>query len=150
MAPRKTSVADPLIATAERLTKLASARPQVRFLALADQAQVVKTAMATARQDAVLAWVDDLTASGKMSRAEAVSTIMEKAHLSRTGVFTVLLAAERRAGRPKLAPGRPTRAQSVAKRPASSAAGARVSHKGHDHPATQSGREMCRRALRAA
>jgi hypothetical protein len=138
---------------AAQLAKLAEASPAQRFTQLGDITTAVTTGLALARQDAVLQWVDELTTGtarrAGLSRTEAVRQIIERTHLARTTVFNVLLAAERRYGRPRHAVGRPRREDRPTP-PGDATKAPRLSHAGHDHPATPAGRAACRKALNRA
>lgn len=152
MPPKARTPRDPdqtLGRLAGQLTKLATASPAQRFTQLGDITTAVTTGLALARQDAVLQWVDELTTPtvrrAGLSRTEAVRQIIERTHLARTTVFNVLLAAERRYGRPRHAVGRPRRERTDPPGGTQPAA-PRMSHAGHDHPATPAGRAACRKA----
>lgn len=108
---------------ATQLARLEMMPPQKRYSAIAKATPDFTAQLARARQDALLAWVDELTHTttpignrGKaMTRAEAVSHIMAKTSYARSTVMNVLIAAERRHGRPKLKAGRPrTRGLAIA------------------------------------
>lgn len=133
---------------AAQLDKLAEASPDRRFTALGDVTTAVTTGIALARQDAILEWVDELTTRQvrPMSRTDAVRLIIEKTKLARTSVFNVLLAAERRYGRPKHAVGRPRRDAQPEPTGAYNRELGRMSHAACEHPATASARAACRKA----
>jgi hypothetical protein len=107
-----------LLALARRLEKLANAPADQRFIQLGTYSPDFTAAIAEARQDAVLQWVDTLMVAGPggrrarvgpLGRTEAVRFVIERTKLARTTVFAALLAAERRYGRPRHAVGRPRR-----------------------------------------
>ncbi len=107
-----------LLALARRLEKLASAPADQRFIQLGTYSPDFTAAIAEARQDAVLQWVDALMTDGPggrrarvgpLGRTDAVRFVIERTKLARTTVFAALLAAERRYKRPRHAVGRPRR-----------------------------------------
>lgn len=147
MPPKTKTLTGPdksLARLAAQYAKAAELTPERRFTAIGQMYGPTTEALSTARQDAALAWLDQLTAGGQ-TRTDAMRTIIDKTELARTTVFNVILAAERRAGRPKQAAGRP-RKDGVDRGPAPetpSPGRRRFSHAACDHGKTVAERRQC-------
>jgi hypothetical protein len=109
------SASDKLDALLGRIKSTSELPATKRIAALGNLSHELSAALAVCRQDTALELLDELTTSGPskrvgpLSRTLALRLMADQLGLSRTAVFSLVLAAERRAGRPKQAPGRPRR-----------------------------------------
>lgn len=112
---KPSTATDQLGALLDRIRSTSELAPSKRIISLGNLSHELSAALAVCRQETALEMLDELTTNGPsrkvgpLTRTMALRLMAEQLGLSRTAVFTLVLAAERRAGRPKQAPGRPRR-----------------------------------------
>src|SRR5258706_198441 len=105
MARATTLTSRELTGLSTQLARLETLGPAKRFHAIAQAGPGITAQLGRAREDALIAWIDELmTRRAKpLSRPEAIKYVMDATGLAKSSVANVLIKAERRYGRPKMA-----------------------------------------------